>query len=339
MAECPTDFSGYQEEIKTITFQGDDEITIPKIVREQAYQLAIDVIIRSIPRETYKNYTVNPAESFFGNAVIVSQDAVSERIPIKFPRQRVYEGRVPEAFQMWNDLVNFEYHRSLARDLCAGTTVNLGVALGFEVGLPTLCCSLPPIAWRELSVREVFFAMPYGTQYEVEISWIRPVAFSDFCGTLHEGNSGQVDGDKDTGLPSEGSFPRIAPDPDNPYNGLPPRTPDSEQLGFSGSKTANIDDTDPVSEGMYTAPADRPVRLLVTCNFASTSATCVNDVPQTAYIDMTYGDLNEPYTPVYNRLTEACGGFYGVAVEGGCFGAGSCGKVGSGGAVVSWFYL
>jgi hypothetical protein len=244
MATCPTDNAQYIEEIKTIVFRGDDGITIPKIVREQAYELSIDVIIRSIPKESYLNYEVAPPESFYGNATIIFQDCVAKKIPLKFPRQRIYYGRVSEAFEQWNELINFEYAR--AYFLAVGESLaSLGSALGAGVIPALFCCSLPEPRWRELPIREAFFSVPYGTQYEVEISWLRPVAFSDSCDTFYTGNSQQEDGDKDDGLPSEGSFPNIADDPENPYRDLPPMTPDSEQLGFSNSKISNIDDPDP----------------------------------------------------------------------------------------------
>jgi hypothetical protein len=238
----------YQEEIKTIVFRQDDGITIPKSVREAAFELSIDVIVRSITKEPYKNYECSPPESFYGNATLVFQDCLELKVPLKFPRQRIYYGRVPEAFEQWNALINFEYHRSAYLDLICGTIVNLGIALGFEVGLPTECCSLPQPTWRELPIREAYVNVAPGTQYEIEISWLYPVAFSDFCGTFYEGLSGQTDGDKDAGLPPNGIDPNIAENPSNPFAGLPNATSDFEQGGFSNSKSANLGDRDPANE-------------------------------------------------------------------------------------------
>lgn len=253
MATCPTDVAGYAEEILTFTFQGIDGITIPKSVREEAYVLAVDVIIRSISRETYKNYECMPPESFYGTATIVMQDALELKIPVKFPRQRLYYGRVPEAFVQWNSLVNFEYMR--AYFLAVGESLqSLGTALGAGSVPALFCCSLPQPSWQELPLREVYFHPPIGTQYELEVTWTKPLAFSDSCDTFYDGTSKQVDGDKDDGLPPNGIFPIIAEDPDDPYNGLPPETPDSVQLGFSNSKSANLGDADPESEDMYQPP-------------------------------------------------------------------------------------
>jgi hypothetical protein len=247
MATCPTDIAAYQEEIKTIVFRGIDGITIPKIVRQEAYTLAVDIIIRSIARETYKNYECMPPESYYGAATLVMQDALELKIPVKFPRQRIYYGRVPEAFEQWNALVNFEYMR--AYFLAVGESLqSLGTALGAGSVPAIFCCSLPEPSWIELPLREVYFHPPIGTQWEMEVSWIHPVPFSDSCDTFYEGFSRQVDGDKDDGLPPNGIFPNVAQNPNNPYSGLPATTPDSEQLGFSNSKSANLDDLDPENE-------------------------------------------------------------------------------------------
>jgi hypothetical protein len=247
MATCPTDVSSYVEEIKTIVFRGIDGITIPKVVRQEAYTLAVDIFIRSIARETYVNYEVMPPEGFYGNATLVMQDSLELKIPVKFPRQRLYYGRVPEAFEQWNSLINFEYMR--AYFLALGESLqSLGTALGAGSIPSVFCCSLPEPSWVELPLREVYFHPPIGTQWEIEVSWIRPVAFSDSCDTFYDGYSRQVDGDKDDGLPPNGIFPNVAEDIDNPYEGLPEETPDSEQLGFSNSKSANLEDVDPQNE-------------------------------------------------------------------------------------------
>jgi hypothetical protein len=259
MATCPTDTASYAEEIRTFTFRGIDGITIPKEVREQAYTLAVDIIIRSIARETYKNYECMPSESYYGVATIVSQDALELKIPVKFPRQRIYYGRVPEAFEQWNALVNFEYQR--AYFLAVGESLqSLGTALGAGSIPAVFCCSLPAPKWIELPLREVYFHPPIGTQYEIEVSWIRPVSFSDSCDTFFDGTSQYMDGDKDAGLPPNGIFPNVADDPEDPYAGLPDETPDSEQLGFSNSKSANLDDEDPQNQPEY--PSDAGVTII-----------------------------------------------------------------------------
>jgi len=244
---CPTSEALYVEEIKTMVFRQDDGITIPKSVREVAYELAVDVIIRSIARETYVNYEVTPYESFYGTATVILQDCVEEKIPLSFPRQRIYYGRVPEAFIQWDNRINFgrdiAYHGRTTQ-----TIANLGAALGFTVTPEVGCCALPESNWRELPLREVYVNVPHGTQYEIDVAWRRPEGFVDECGVAHLGESNQVDGDKDVGLPENGIQPNVAEDPSNPFNGLPSPTSDFEQGGFSNSKTANLGDVDPSNE-------------------------------------------------------------------------------------------
>ena len=243
MATCPSTIASYTEEIETFVFRGDDDIKIPKSFREGAYELAVDIIIRSIPRESYKNYDVNPPESFYGNVVLVMQDACELKIPIKFPRQRLYYGRVEEAFVNWQALINFEYQR--AYFLAVGESItSLGSALGAGVIPGIFCCSMPDPTWRELPLREVFVNVPFGVQYELEISRLTPVSFEDSCGQDRFGKSGQTDGAKDVGLPENGSFPNIAADSDDPYAGLPPASSTIEQGGFANNKTAFVDQQD-----------------------------------------------------------------------------------------------
>jgi hypothetical protein len=244
MATCPTKTAQYFEEIKTFTFRGTDGINIPKSVRKEAYTLAVDIVIRSIIKHSYLNYECTPAEGYFGNATLVMQDCLELKIPVRFPRQRIYYGRVPEAFSQWNEVVNFEYFRAYI--LAVGESLqSLGTALGAG-SIPSLfCCSLPLPSWKELPLREVYFHPPFGTQWEIEVSWIRPVAFSDACQTFFDGNSQQVDGDKDGGLPGNGIFPNIAASQANPFAGLPPVTPDSQQLEFSNSKAGDTNRIDP----------------------------------------------------------------------------------------------
>ena len=243
---CPVISPVYNEQIKTFTFNGIDGITIPKSCREKAYELSVDVIIKSVARESYQNYECMPAESYYGAATLVMQDCLELKIPVKFPRQRLYYGRVPEAFVAWQELINFEYHVAW-HYFVANTVVNLGTALGAIPLPPTDCCALPQPVWRELPLREVYFHPPIGTQYELEVSWIEPSGFVGFCGTAYSGYSQQEDGEKDAGLPPNGIFPHVAENPADPYANLPPVTPDSVQGAFSNSKVANIDDVDPAN--------------------------------------------------------------------------------------------
>ena len=241
---CPEVKAIYEETIRELTFRNSDAITIPKNVRENAYTLAIDIVIISTAREVYKNYGVSPAEGFYGNATLVMNDMCEIKIPVKMPRQRLYYGRVDEAFLFWQSLVDWTYFQAyfsaLGKDL-----IPIGNALGISYAPAPFCCSLPDRSWIELPLREVYFNCPNGTQYKIEVSWYKALQITDGCGNIRDPRSKTTDGDKDTGLPTGGSQPNVAANPNNPFANLPLPTTDAEQLGFSNSKLPNLDNVDP----------------------------------------------------------------------------------------------
>jgi hypothetical protein len=237
MAKCSENEAKYIEQIETFTFRDSDGITIPKSVREEAYTLAVDIVIVSTDREVYKNYTTTPAEGFYGNATLVMQDFCERKIPINMPRQRLYYGRVVEAFEIWQSMVDWSYFQSYMQAI-GESLLSLGTALGAN-GVPSIneCC-FPPRAWVELPLREVYVKTPFGTQYKLEISWYKPVQIVDACGKVQNGKSKQTDGSKDNGLPSDGVQPSVAANPNSPFAGLPPASTDAEQGAFANSKAA-----------------------------------------------------------------------------------------------------
>ena len=241
MAVCPEAKGLYEETIRTITFRGSDGITIPKSVREEAYTLAIDLIIISTAREVYKNYTVTPAEGFYGNATLVMQDMCEIKIPIKMPRQRLYYGRVDEAFIHWQSLVDWSYFQTYMTAI-SDSFASLGAAVGAVVIPAFGCCSLPDRSWVELPLREVYFKVPFGTQLQIEISWYKALQIADGCGNIRNPKSKMMDGDKDNGLPADGIQPNVASNPANPFSGLPPASTDAEQASFANSKTDGLND-------------------------------------------------------------------------------------------------
>ena len=243
MAVCPQVKALYEETIKTFTFRESDGVTIPKSVREEAYTLAVDIVIVSTARETYKNYTVTPAEGFYGNATLVMQDMCEIKIPIKMPRQRLYYGRVPEAFAIWQSLVDWSYFQSYMIAI-GESLVSLGTALGASFVPSVNCCSLPDRSWVELPLREVYFKVPFGTQYKIEVSWYKALQIEDGCGNIRNPKSKMADGDKDNGLPPFGTQPSVAPNPNNPFSGLPPASTDEEQALFRNDKIGGLDSTD-----------------------------------------------------------------------------------------------
>lgn len=235
MATCPEVKAVYEETIKTFTFRDSDGISIPKAVRQEAYILAVDIVIVSTASEVYKNYSTTPAEGFYGNATLVMQDMCERKIPVSMPRQRIYYGRVPEAFAIWQSLVDWSYFQAYMTAL-GETLQSLGAALGVGA-LPEFgCCSLPDRSWVELPLREVFFNCRKGTQYKIEASWWKALQIQDYCGDIRDPRSKQQDGDKDDGLPPNGVQPSVAENPNNPFQNLPPSTPNSEQGSWSSSK-------------------------------------------------------------------------------------------------------
>ena len=246
MAACPEVKAIYEETIKELTFRGSDGITIPKDVRENAYTLAVDIVIVSTAREEYKNYGVSPAEGFYGYATLVMQDMCEIKIPVKMPRQRLYYGRVPEAFIYWQTLVDWSYFQSYMTAI-GESLVSLGTALGAGFVPSTNCCSLPDRSWIELPLREVYFNCKYGTQYKIEISWYKALQIEDGCGNIRDPRSKTEDGDKDTGLSPNGVQPNVAPDSGNPFANLPLPSSEAEQGNFSNSKISSLNNIpDPI---------------------------------------------------------------------------------------------
>jgi len=292
MNSCPQDQALYEEQIKTIVLRDSDGITIPKSVREEAFVLAVDIIIVSVPREVYKNYTTTPAEGFYGNATLVMQDCLERKIPVSMPRQRLYYGRVPEAFIFWQSMVDWNYFQ-WHMDAVGETIANLGAALGLGVSGTAICCGLPDRSWIELPLREVYFKCPKGTQYKIEVSWERALPIEDYCGNARTPKSRRDDGDKDNGLPPNGVQPNTAEDPDNPFDGLPDPTPNSEQEGFSNSKgespTNNpspLDNPDPDNEPTSEDPEGTLYWIVITSKVRRPNFTggCANQRTDVSYI-------------------------------------------------------
>lgn len=317
MAECPQVKALYEETIKTFTFRDSDGITIPKSVREEAYTLAVDIVIISTARETYKNYTVNPAEGFYGNATLIMQDMCEIKIPIKMPRQRLYYGRVPEAFAIWQSLVDWSYFQSYMIAI-GESLVSLGTALGASFVPSVNCCSLPDRSWVELPLREVYFKAPFGTQFQIEVSWYKALQIVDGCGDIRNPKSKITDGDKDGGLPSNGVQPNIADNPNNPFGGLPPASNDAEQGDFANNKSNGLNGIDP--NNLPNQPVNWLVTFFNACNDAfPTNATYGYGItPQKIDVTRGYnyaGDVNTCRDG--STRTNVPSPSYGISIDGG----------------------
>lgn len=248
----------YEQFIETFTFREPDGIKIPKNVRKLAYSMAIDLIIVSSARVPFYDYNCTPPKSFYGKATLVKENFLDEPIDVTMPRQRLYYGRVDEAFRHWQSLVDFDYHRyyyDLLPRFFIGLLEGLkGVELlsafipVFDLVLSILeieCLSLPDMPWLELPLREVYFNPLPTTQYEIEVSYYSPIPITDGCGNERTGESFQTDGEKDDGLPDDGVMPDIPVDPDNPFTGLPPVSSEDEQGEFANNKTNSLGDINP----------------------------------------------------------------------------------------------
>jgi hypothetical protein len=235
-------FAGYSELIKTFYYQEEGAFSIPKQVRERAFILAVDIEIISVAKENYVNYKSKPAHGFYGYAVLVFQDHSEIQIPITQPRQRLYYGRLPEAFAneyaLYLNAVTLNALLSIANDLL----VPIGAQLGLSISASPPFCPTPP-PWIELPLREGYIKTSFGTTFALEFSyWVSNGNIYGECS--YDGKSGQNDGEKDSGLP-----PSVQPqrpiNPSSPYTGFPSPTPDNEKLGFQNSKGGLLDDPNP----------------------------------------------------------------------------------------------
>jgi len=234
---------GFTETIDSFVFREDGAITIPKRVREKAYTLQVDIKIVSVSKEPYENYSTNPPEGFFGYATSVFRDYCLPSVPINQARQTLYYGWVPEAYAMWNDFqlnneaierwkIQMEWFYAIGEKLEISKAPSDG---GIQVFA----------GFTELPLREIYIRCPYGTQYEIEISYWEPTPFVDTNGDTQNGTSGQLDGDKDKGLPEHGTQPNKAYDPSNPYAGLPAPSSFEDKGDYANGKSGNLGEIDP----------------------------------------------------------------------------------------------
>lgn len=239
---------GYFEEVKTLIYREEDGINIPKSVRERAFSLQVDIEIVSTDGNDYLNFKSAPAYGFYGYAVLVFRDHADIQVPINQPRQRLYYGRVSEAYVNWFHLFNERVNRSRLNEI----VVAMGSIWG-ALGLEDFPLSAQPCplwsGFEELPLREVYVKTRKGTQFNLEVShWYPVIRTGDDDGCSYDGKSQQTDGDKDDGLPENGSQPQRARDRDNPFAGLPSPTSPFDEGEFSNSKIANVDDPNPDNE-------------------------------------------------------------------------------------------
>lgn len=265
---------GYIELVDRFVFRQQNALSIPKRVRERAFSLQVDIEIVSTDGNDYENSKSIPAYGFFGYATLVFRNYAQIQIPINQPRQRLYYGRVSEAYTNWYQLFLWQAHRQWTKGLADllgqfGEALDLGSFI-----VPSVPC-IPWSGFEELPLREVYIKCRRGTQYRIEISRWEAVVRAGDTDCDYEPTSRQTDDTKedgtgkDDGLPPNGSQPQNAANPNFPYQGLEPPSTAAELGEYGNSKDDNADfpnaDNAPESEGsgsirwmMVTARTRRP---------------------------------------------------------------------------------
>lgn len=241
---------GYIEFIETFVFREKASISIPKERRKRAFSLQVDVEIVSTDGRDYANAKSIPEYSFYGYAVLVFRDHSKVQIAIEQPRQRLYYGRVGEAYTNWYQLFLWrawrEYSRGLAEVIGA---IGQQVGLGVYVVPPAPC--LPWSGFEELPLRELYIKTRFGTQFNLEISRWQPKERSGDTDCDYSPESNQVDDSepdgtgKDDGLPPLGVLPQKASDSSNPYGGLPLPSTNNELGDYGNNKINSVNFANP----------------------------------------------------------------------------------------------
>lgn len=228
------------EHIIDYTFRENGAIFIPKAYRKRAVIMQVDIKIVSQLRERYLNYESSPADGYYGYATLVIRDFCLPPIKLSQPRQTVYRERLDDAIVNWKSYIdqiriqeNFLGVESLICEV-------IGQLNGSCAEKP--CVPLVAPVWEEIPLREVYVNTHYGTQFQIELSYIDMNDVVDNCGNYVRAESGWDDGDKDDGLPPNGVFPARPSDLNNPYDGLPPVS-GTEVLGvLPPGKQNNLND-------------------------------------------------------------------------------------------------
>ena len=250
------------ENVKILTFRNKASFGIRKVLREKAYTMAIDIVIKSVDYNLYENSKANPSIQFYGYCVLVFQDMTSIEIPIHFPRQRLYYAIQHEAFRQWRGYVNHYEQYLLHRQ--TGVSLELIMA-AFEIPPVEIEYQLAKTQWIELPLREVYIKCQKNTQFQIEYTAWNPIEFTDpYSGDVNDGKSNQEDGDKDDGLPKDGIQPNRN-SPNNPFGNNPPPSSLQEmgQKGFDDLDDSTLGDIDPDN---IPTPPPVLVRLQITWN-------------------------------------------------------------------------
>ena len=241
-----------EESLKSFRFNELGGISILKKWRELAVICQIDIEIVSISRENYRNYASIPASGFYGYASLVLRDFVLPSIKITQPRQTLYYARNDSAMSNWftylQAIRNQENYKGIEALVCFNTGLLGGVCV------PKPCKPIPSFRFDEIPLREVIVKADYGTQFVIEYSFWNLLPELDNCGDIITPKSNQRDGNKDRGLPPNGSSPNHG-NPNDPYAGLPPADRTDKEGLLSPSELNNQNnpnpDNAPVENGNY----------------------------------------------------------------------------------------
>lgn len=240
------EYEGIEEIIEIFTFDDTDTIKLPKAVREVAFSLAVDIEIVSVKQETYKNFKSSPANSFYGYATLTQRDYNDIIIPLEQPRQRIYYHKNEMAHTSWHNLYLFLLEIEDKRYLYDDRLTLIDNELGIDSSPVNIICPVKPI-WEETTLREIYIKCEKGTRFKIELSYWQAKPM-EVGGCVYDGKSGIIDGDKDNGLPATGSQPQVAPNPNNPFGGLPPKSSPSELGQFLNLKLPFNDDSNTANE-------------------------------------------------------------------------------------------
>lgn len=248
------EYDGIEEIIEIFTFRNEGSIKIPKVVREVAFTLQIDVEIVSVSTPQYVNFKSSPPNGFYGYATIVRRDYCNLIIPIEQGRQNLYYERQDSAHQMWYQLYLRLLQRQTELFLLNERLVQIGTSTGVELSEASISCPSKPV-WQELPISSIFIRCPIGTQFKIEVAYFKAKPI-EIGGCSYDGKSGIIDGDKDLGLP-ERVLPRESPVQTNPFQDLPFPSSQTELGEFANFLPGNLDDRKTLNDigGLLNRPA------------------------------------------------------------------------------------
>lgn len=306
-----SDAGRLSEEIFSFTFRNKGSIRIPKGKREIAYIQAVDIFIDSISYTAYKSSKTEPDESFYGYATLVFQDALSDKIPLRFGRNRIYQARNEQALNQW------EFHRQF---YATKSYIDSYYRLLTEPDAPIPPFNPPNPLFVELPLRELYVECQVNTQFQIEYTQWQPIPYTNDNSISFDGKSQQEDGDKDGGLPANGVQPRQNP-PSNPFRGGNPPSNSSTlgdffnpKFGTDGSLSSLND------EGESGLDPNTPLRYSLGFIYYSYSQGCSNPryifyVELGRYDDPPIGELGS-VTSTYTSCNGEQGGLYSISVNG-----------------------